>query len=183
MNIFVLDEDPVLAAQYHNNKHCVKMILESLQMMVSGLRNKGATDAQMPKNELGGSFKGGYRHHPCTRWCVETTSNFEYLYDLAIALCKEYTMRYDKEHKCEKKIKSLLPHYKNYVKEGELTPFAIAISDWMDCRDVEGFEQMSAVEKYRQYYIHDKKRMAQWKRREKPHWWPSEKKTKELVTV
>ena len=49
MNIFVLDEDPVLAAQYHNNKHCVKMILESLQMMVSGLRNKGATDEVMPK--------------------------------------------------------------------------------------------------------------------------------------
>ena len=33
MNIFVLDEDPVKAAEYHCNKHVVKMILESAQML------------------------------------------------------------------------------------------------------------------------------------------------------
>ena len=33
MNIFVLDEDPIKAAEYHCNKHVVKMILESAQML------------------------------------------------------------------------------------------------------------------------------------------------------
>ena len=33
MNIFVLDRDPELAAKYHCDKHVVKMVLESAQMM------------------------------------------------------------------------------------------------------------------------------------------------------
>ena len=33
MNIFVLDKDPVKAAEYHCNKHVVKMILEAGQML------------------------------------------------------------------------------------------------------------------------------------------------------
>lgn len=33
MNIFVLDEDPVKAAEYHCNKHVCKMIIESAQML------------------------------------------------------------------------------------------------------------------------------------------------------
>jgi len=33
VNIFVLDRDPELAAKYHCDKHVVKMILESAQMM------------------------------------------------------------------------------------------------------------------------------------------------------
>jgi len=33
MNIFYLDKDPVKAAQYSCDKHVVKMILESAQML------------------------------------------------------------------------------------------------------------------------------------------------------
>ena len=33
MNIFVLDKNPVKAAEYHCNKHVVKMILEAGQML------------------------------------------------------------------------------------------------------------------------------------------------------
>ncbi len=29
MNIFVLDENPVKCAEFHNDKHCVKMIIET----------------------------------------------------------------------------------------------------------------------------------------------------------
>ena len=35
MNIFLLDKDPKIAAQYHCDKHVVKMILESAQMLCS----------------------------------------------------------------------------------------------------------------------------------------------------
>lgn len=33
MNIFVLDTCPVVAAQYLNDKHVVKMVLESAQIL------------------------------------------------------------------------------------------------------------------------------------------------------
>ena len=34
MNIFILDRDPVLAAQYQCDKHVVKMVLETAQIHV-----------------------------------------------------------------------------------------------------------------------------------------------------
>jgi hypothetical protein len=55
-----------------------------------------------------------------------------------------------------------------------LTPFAIAISEDMNCRKVEGFDSLSTVDKYRQYYIHDKARIATWKQN-KPSWYVEEK--------
>ena len=38
MNIFYLDKDPVIAAQMSADKHCVKMILESAQMLSTAHR-------------------------------------------------------------------------------------------------------------------------------------------------
>jgi hypothetical protein len=38
MNIFVLDTNPAKAAKYHNNKHCVKMILETAQLLSTAHR-------------------------------------------------------------------------------------------------------------------------------------------------
>ena len=38
MNIFVLDNDPIKAAEYSCDKHVVKMIVESCQMLSSAHR-------------------------------------------------------------------------------------------------------------------------------------------------
>ena len=38
MNIFYLNESPEIAAVEHNDKHCVKMILESAQMLCTAHR-------------------------------------------------------------------------------------------------------------------------------------------------
>ncbi len=38
MNIFYRDNSPALAAKYHNDKHVVKMILESAQMLSTAHR-------------------------------------------------------------------------------------------------------------------------------------------------
>ena len=38
MNIFYLDSDPIICAKMHNDKHCVKMILESAQMLSTAHR-------------------------------------------------------------------------------------------------------------------------------------------------
>jgi hypothetical protein len=38
MNIFALDRDPYLAAKYIDDKRCVKMILESFQLLATAHR-------------------------------------------------------------------------------------------------------------------------------------------------
>ena len=167
MNIFILDEKPSKAANYVLDKHAVKMPLESLQMM--------STIA----NYLG--FDSPYRpvmlNHPCTIWARKSKQNFLWLWEHAGYLCEEYTARYKKTHKCEITMNDYNPIWMEVVEklpDKGLTPFAIAIADHMLCRKIENFDELSAVDKYRQYYIHDKKGIATWKQNE-PEWFVTEK--------
>lgn len=38
MNIFYLDENPEICARFHNDKHNVKMIVESAQLLSTAIR-------------------------------------------------------------------------------------------------------------------------------------------------
>ena len=65
MNIFVLHEDPIQAAQMMCDKHIPKMIVESAQMMASALRRHGATDKHMPiAKTTGRPYKGAITTTP-----------------------------------------------------------------------------------------------------------------------
>ena len=52
MNIFYLHSDPIKAAQIQYNKHVVKMILESAQMLCTAHHHYGAGDNVPYKGEL-----------------------------------------------------------------------------------------------------------------------------------
>jgi len=167
MNIFVLDNNPVKAAQYHCDKHCVKMVLELFQQLGSALRRHGAKDIHMPITQSGKPLKGGYHNHPCTRWCGDSRSNFNWAARHAIALCQEYTYRYGKKHACEDGIR-LMARYDWFVPDGGIlkTPFAQAMPD--------EFKNDCAVTAYRDYYLYDKRYniKVEWnKNRSKPEWW------------
>lgn len=165
MNIFVLDEDPVLAAQSHCDKHCVKMVVELYQQLGSALRRHGAVDKDMPKTKSGTPLKGGYHHHPCTRWCGDSRKNFEWAADHAIALVEEYQFRYGKSHGCENGIRQMRQMI-DFLPNREMTPFAQAMPD--------EFKSKNAVIAYRSYYWKDKRHKIQceWRKgREEPEWW------------
>ena len=171
MNIFVLDENPCRAAQMHCDKHLPKMVVEHLQMCGSAVIRHGATPAMMPLTKKGTPLKGGYANHPCTIWAGDSQINFAFAVDMGIALAEEYTFRFGKTHFCEaglRRLKTLC----YLIPIGMFTPFAIAIADHMECRKLPDFDNMSAVEKYRAYYIHDKQHFAKWnKGRPAPTWW------------
>ena len=92
MNIFILDKDVKKCAQYHCDKHVVKMILETAQLLC-GVHHVTAHDtAHVP-------YKLSHKNHPCAIWARESFSNYVYLCELGLELCKEYTHRYGKRHK------------------------------------------------------------------------------------
>ena len=124
MNIFVLDENPIRAAEMMCDKHIPKMVVESAQMMASALRRHGATDEDMPLTKSGTPYKGGYKHHPCTVWAGDSDTNFLWLANHAIVLCQEYKKRFGKVHACQSPIHQM-SHMMPYVGE-EMTPFAQA---------------------------------------------------------
>ena len=105
MNIFYLDSDPVKAAQIQYNKHVVKMILESAQMLCTAHHHYD--------NGHNVPYKKAHYNHPSTIWCRQNASQYMWLYDHMIALGKEYTKRYKKTHltitKCAEVLKQLPP--------------------------------------------------------------------------
>ena len=164
MNIFVLDEDPAIAAQMMCDKHIPKMIVETFQMLGSALRRHGATDEQMPLTSKGTPLIGGYKHHPCTIWAGETKTNFVWLCLHGIALCEEYQFRYGKTHSCHDGIDQMCDMF-DMIPNGSHTPYAQAMEDEYKCDD--------AVDAYRQYYIMEKAYFAKWEKgRQQPNWWP-----------
>lgn len=124
MNIFVLDYDPLQAARLQCNKHVVKMIVESAQLLC---------------NAVGGPYKPTHVNHPCSRWTRESPGNYQWLHAHALELCAEYTRRYARTHKTLAVIHSLP------LQRGELTPFARAIPRELD-------HITDVVEAYREYY-------------------------------
>ena len=162
MNIFVLDQDPVKAAQYSCDKHIVKMVLELFQQMGSAVIRHGATSDMMPLTAKGTPLKGGYHNHPCTRWCGDSRENFNWASIHALELCKEFTNRYGKVHSCQKGIEKLCD-MDYLIPEGELTKFATAMPD--------EYKDQDAVKAYRTYYKKDKREFATWKMGNVPDWW------------
>jgi hypothetical protein len=183
MNIFVLDYNPIKAAEAMDCVRVPKMVTESAQMMASALRRYDATDEQMPLTKSGKPYRGGYKHHPCTVWAGETRSNFWWLSLHAEALLDEYYHRFGKIHACHNAIYQMSGMYK-MIPEGDLTPFALAMPDEYKTAYVEGLVELcnplithakgnDAVEAYRRYY-HSKIHSAggvHYRHTSPPDWW------------
>tara|TARA_B100000900_G_scaffold375510_1_gene357590 strand:- start:15259 stop:15756 length:498 start_codon:yes stop_codon:yes gene_type:complete len=162
MNIFCLDKDPEIAARQHCDKHCVKMILECNQLLCTTFWMQG----------LEAPYKKTHYNHPSAIWARESRGNFEWLVQHAAALLNEYTKRYGKRHKSTDTFIWILENkHRLHFDKQEQTEFAIAISQDQRCRKLPNFDELPVVEKYREYYNHDKSYMAKWQYSETPKWY------------
>ena len=105
MNIFRVSDCPVSSAEMLCDKHIVKMRVESVQMLVSGLLRQGVDPQRMPLTSKGRPHRGGYHNHPCTIWVGECDIHFDWLLAHLASLCAEYKHRYgDKPQVCERQL-------------------------------------------------------------------------------
>jgi hypothetical protein len=162
MNIFYVDHNPVVAAQSLCDKHVVKMVLESAQLLSTAQHLCSYRLELRLDTEL--LYKPTHKNHPCAKWVRECAPNYNWLVGHALALCEEYTYRYGKVHKSQAVIANCrndpaLP--KNF---NMMTPPALAMPDV--------FKTDDPVESYRNYYRFDKLRNIQctWTKRERPGW-------------
>ena len=182
MNIFVLDSDPIKSAQLQCDKHVVKMIVESAQMlstthrMLDGYVEKRPSksgkrminywvhpDTHM-ENTL---YKAVHHGHPCTVWTMQSIANYAWHYDHFHALCIEYQYRYNKTHSTQTKLEEILsipPKNLNYHKG--LTPFALAMQHEPQC-----IHKDEPVRSYQEYYQTKQDRFKMvWSKRDIPEW-------------
>ena len=113
MNIFVVDENPVAAARQLCNRHIIKMPLETAQIMCAVLHRHGKEDT---------IYKPTHAKHPSVLWAGDSRNNFIWLAQHGMELCREYTRRYGKTHKCEAVIDSCMADAQ-LVQVGHRTPF------------------------------------------------------------
>lgn len=180
MNIFALHLDPKVCAQMHVDKHVVKMILEYSQLLSTAHRvldGKEYIDSSSGRrikrwkldNSFAGEqilYKATHINHPSAIWARESKANYQWLANLLVELCREYTHRYGKVHKCEES--GLVKWLVNCVPENiPNKPFTQPTPAMPEQYKVNG----DSVKSYRNYYIGDKQRMASWKSRQVPEWW------------
>jgi len=161
MNLFILDESPKLAAEYHCDKHVVKMILEVAQLLSTAHHVLGISDSITAEN----IYKPTHKNHPCSVWVRENQQNYRFALDLLGYLCEEYTLRYGKYHAVETKgILAALGYLpKDISLSLERTAFAQCMPDQ--------YKKVSTVQAYRDYYIGEKAYFAKWKEpRNIPFW-------------
>ena len=108
-------------------------------------------------------WKASFVGHPCTQWTMESRMNYRWHATHALALCREYTHRYEKVHNSQGLIEYLFNREPLNIREGGLTKFAVAMPD--------EYKVECSVESYRNYYRGDKAYFAKWKNRETPVWW------------
>lgn len=100
MNIFYLSNDPNKAASYQYNKHVVKMILETAQLLCTAHHELGS-NVEVP-------YKPTHKNHPSAVWVRSSVEAYMWTYEHMLALGREYTRRYGKQHLTISKCRELL---------------------------------------------------------------------------
>lgn len=188
MNIFVLDESPVMSAQMLCDKHCSKMIVESGQMLSTAHRMLDGKMVRRPsksgktmvkhwildddRDEL--LYKAVHMGHPCTVWSMVSEENYRWHYEHFVAMGEEFAMRRGKQHLTYTLLKEALAASPRNIPKTGLTEFAVAMKQFPDCV-VPG----NPVKSYRNYYVNAKS-FAKWDwGRPAPEWFTEMKKMRE----
>ena len=141
MNIFYLSHDPVQAAQVQYNKHVVKMILETAQLLCTAHHILGS-NIKIP-------YKATHKNHPSAIWVRSSAEAYMWAYEHMLALGAEYTKRYGKEHLTIAKCRDVLYTLPNNISND---PFAQPPQCMPDEYKVEG----DSVAAYWNYYENEK---------------------------
>lgn len=179
MNIFFLDKDPVNAARYHCDKHVIKMITETCQIISTAIRihyNKSSYSGMpidlyhfpQPYSYL---YKPTHIHHPSIRWAEKKWDNMVWLITLGRNLLKEYDRRYGKDLDSFIRARQILNGYLKNVEYNNKTKITSPPLVMPDDYKIRIDNVNDVVSAYRKYYFTEKKHLAEWAGNRKPEWY------------
>lgn len=142
MNIFYLHDSPFTSARAMTNKHVIKMILESAQLMCTAHHE---LDGDSAPQDL---YKPTHKNHPSAIWTRASIDNYMWLYMHFIALSAEYKKRYNKTHATYKKLDGVLSMPPKNIKDTGFTQPPQAMPDV--------YKDVDSVQAYRRYYLNEK---------------------------
>jgi hypothetical protein len=181
MNIFYLHESPVQCAEWMVDKHVVKMILETAQLLSTAhrvidgapvevtLRNTETGKLRKKKvwvlddNRNDVLYSCTHMNHPSAVWARASVENYLWLAEHLLALGDEYTYRYGKQHLTMQKLGYTLQSPPFHLRDYDMT-------EMPSCMDKEYIISDDPITNYRNYYKYGKSRMHKWTKRPVPEW-------------
>lgn len=156
VNIFYLHPSPLTAARWLHDKHLVKMVLESAQLL--------STACQIIIMERDTKlYKPTHMYHPCTQWLLKSRYNAEWLYDHYIALCDQFMDKFRHNHKSRDLCNAIEGHIPLFPNE-DFTEPPLCMPD--DCK----IDGQPAYQCYQLYYLRYKIRIGSYRRVKMPYW-------------
>lgn len=156
VNIFYLHPCAAVSATYMHDKHVVKMIVESAQLLSTACQMIGMQrDTRL--------YRPSYINHPCAVWTRLSIENFEWLYQHYISLIKIYEFTYNDDHKSADLAKAI----REYMVLMPRVPFTeppLCMPD--DCK----IYNAPAYVSYRNYYLKHKSKKRHYRRIKPPYW-------------
>ena len=176
MNIFYLDKDPRQCAEWMVDKHVVKMILETAQLLSTAHRVLDGVESidtssgrkkkvyTLPDNRQDIFYSATHINHPSAVWARQSVENYNWLVDHLFALSDEYTYRYGKKH-------ATMSIDRSYAIQSP--PQNLTEWDWTpmpSCMDPQYIVSDDPITNYRSYYRLGKSALHKWKNRPAPDW-------------
>ena len=90
MNIFYLSRDPHEAARLQCDRHVVKMILETAQLL-------STAHVELDGRQV--AYKATHKNHPSAVWVRSNPRHYRWTHQHLMALGREYERRYSKVHR------------------------------------------------------------------------------------
>lgn len=160
MNIFYLDTDPVICAHLMSDRHVIKMILETAQILSTAHVVKGCGQV---------AYKKTHENHPSTLWAMEAQENYLWLFEHFKALIDEHLHRYPNSniHKSSRYLTELSEVPKG-IRRIKRTPIRLAMPELLKCQ----FKGTKAYQEYYKIYKRQDRdgRKPTWTNRPIPSW-------------
>lgn len=194
MNIFIVDKDPILAAQALVDRHVVKMIIETAQLLSTAHRvidgtkvvYKNTKGCKATRYDLAGMrgnllYKATHVNHPCAIWVRSSKEAYMWTYMHFLQLLKEYTYRYNKTH-ATARLSGILDYipeglcdYNNYNVEYNSAVSSVVYNAHIIAKDAplampDEYKTSDTIESYRNYYREGKKHLHKYTKRNPPEW-------------
>ena len=156
MNLFYTSDNPQFAAQHQCDKHVVKMILETAQMLSTAHRLTETPQAPFV-------YKMTHKNHPSTKWLRSSQIAYKWGLEHLEALLAEYRYRYGRIHKTQREKLQYLKVVPAALPDLPFTAPPQCIYDECKTEDT--------VQAYRNYYKARRSEIdMRWTKRSAPAW-------------
>ena len=177
MNIFYVNSDPEVAARSMVDRHVVKMILETAQLLSTAHRvidgeqyvGQSQSGRKAKRWRLSGNvdaimYAATHINHPSAVWVRENSANYVWLYEHLLALGREYTHRYGRTHLTIDKLKDILKDAPENIEQSNV------MTKMPSCMDKQYIVSLDTITNYRNYYNYGKTDLLRWSNRPPPQW-------------